>query len=375
MRFPERSVLRTRFRHRAALEARWRRDGGACHTRLMRVYLGSDHAGLELKNHLVEWLKAAGHEPVDCGPHIYDAQDDYPPFCLRAAERTAADPGALGIVIGGSGNGEQIAANKVKGVRAALAWSEETAVAGPPAQQRQRGRRRRPHAHRRRRRRSSSRPSSTPRSPVTSATSAASRCSPAYETTGELPPIPAHHPQQVGPRRRGRSALGDGPATARQGPQEGTAPCPRGTPFTGSPGLRRRVRGHGRPRDQPAGQVRRRRRPPRRRGTHPAEAHGKHLFLGFARRRLGPHPPRPLRQGRLRRRSPRPPPTDTVRLRLANSTAYVDLRGPTTCALITGRREGRDTRPARPRPAAPRRRPGGAPTAGSPAAVRRSPRC
>lgn len=94
----------------------------------MRVYLGSDHAGYELKNHLVEWLRAGGHDPVDCGPHIYDAQDDYPPFCLRAAERTAADAGSLGIVIGGSGNGEQIAANKVKGVRAALAWSEQTAA-------------------------------------------------------------------------------------------------------------------------------------------------------------------------------------------------------------------------------------------------------
>ncbi|MFI1968180.1 ribose-5-phosphate isomerase [Streptomyces cinnamoneus] len=96
----------------------------------MRVYLGSDHAGYELKNHLVEWLKAQGHDPVDCGPHIYDAQDDYPPFCLRAAERTAADEGSLGIVIGGSGNGEQIAANKVEGVRAALAWSEQTAALG-----------------------------------------------------------------------------------------------------------------------------------------------------------------------------------------------------------------------------------------------------
>ncbi|MEC4014864.1 ribose-5-phosphate isomerase [Streptomyces sp. H27-D2] len=96
----------------------------------MRVYLGSDHAGFELKNHLVEWLKAQGHEPVDCGPHIYDAQDDYPPFCLRAAEGTAADSEALGIVIGGSGNGEAMAANKVRGVRAALAWSEQTAALG-----------------------------------------------------------------------------------------------------------------------------------------------------------------------------------------------------------------------------------------------------
>ncbi|RAJ69959.1 ribose 5-phosphate isomerase B [Streptomyces sp. Amel2xB2] len=93
----------------------------------MRVYLGSDHAGYELKNRLVEWLTSAGHEPVDCGPHIYDADDDYPPFCLRAAERTAQDSEALGIVVGGSGNGEQMAANKVKGVRCALAWSRETA--------------------------------------------------------------------------------------------------------------------------------------------------------------------------------------------------------------------------------------------------------
>jgi ribose 5-phosphate isomerase B len=96
----------------------------------MRVYLGSDHAGYELKQHLVQWLASAGHEPVDCGPHIYDPVDDYPPFILRAAERAAADPEALGIVIGGSGNGEAIAANKVKGVRAALAWSVETAELG-----------------------------------------------------------------------------------------------------------------------------------------------------------------------------------------------------------------------------------------------------
>lgn len=94
----------------------------------MRVFLGTDHAGFELKEHLVSWLKANGHEPVDCGAFAYDAVDDYPPFVLRAAQRTAAEPGALGIVIGGSGNGEAIAANKVKGVRAALVWNEDTAT-------------------------------------------------------------------------------------------------------------------------------------------------------------------------------------------------------------------------------------------------------
>lgn len=93
----------------------------------MRVYLGSDHAGFELKEHLVSWLKERGHDVVDAGPVAFDAVDDYPPFVLRAAERVAADPGSRGLVIGGSGNGEQIAANKVEGVRAALAWSEETA--------------------------------------------------------------------------------------------------------------------------------------------------------------------------------------------------------------------------------------------------------
>jgi ribose 5-phosphate isomerase B len=93
----------------------------------MRVYLGSDHAGFELKKHLVEHLAAAGHDVVDCGPQAYDADDDYPPYCLNTAARVVADPGSLGVVLGGSGNGEQIAANKVAGVRAALAWSVQTA--------------------------------------------------------------------------------------------------------------------------------------------------------------------------------------------------------------------------------------------------------
>ena len=93
----------------------------------MKVHIAADHAGFELKTHLVDWLVQQGHEPVDHGAFEYDALDDYPPFCVYAAEAVVADPGSLGIVIGGSGNGEQISANKVKGARAALAWSTETA--------------------------------------------------------------------------------------------------------------------------------------------------------------------------------------------------------------------------------------------------------
>jgi ribose 5-phosphate isomerase B len=93
----------------------------------MRVFLGSDHAGFDLKARLVAHLTELGHEPVDCGAHTFDALDDYPPPCIAAATRTVAEAGALGVVLGGSGNGEQIAANKVTGVRAALAWNDETA--------------------------------------------------------------------------------------------------------------------------------------------------------------------------------------------------------------------------------------------------------
>ncbi|MDG4796061.1 ribose-5-phosphate isomerase [Micromonospora sp. WMMD1082] len=96
----------------------------------MRVYLGSDHAGFELKVHLANHLAKQGYEVVDIGPHAYDPEDDYPAFCLHAGTRVVADPGSLGVVVGGSGNGEQIAANKVAGVRAALAWNVETAQLG-----------------------------------------------------------------------------------------------------------------------------------------------------------------------------------------------------------------------------------------------------
>ncbi|WP_433535321.1 ribose-5-phosphate isomerase [Micromonospora sp. CA-249363] len=93
----------------------------------MRVYLGSDHAGFELKVHLANHLAKQGYDVVDVGPHSYDPDDDYPTFCLHTGDRVVADETSLGVVIGGSGNGEQIAANKIAGVRAALAWSVETA--------------------------------------------------------------------------------------------------------------------------------------------------------------------------------------------------------------------------------------------------------
>jgi ribose 5-phosphate isomerase B len=93
----------------------------------VRVYLGSDHAGFELKSALAEALAAAGYDVVDCGPPAYHDGDDYPPYVMRAAAAAVANPGSIGIVIGGSGNGEQMASNKIDGVRAALAWNNQTA--------------------------------------------------------------------------------------------------------------------------------------------------------------------------------------------------------------------------------------------------------
>ena len=93
----------------------------------VRVYLGSDHAGFELKTFLVQHLTSLGHDVVDVGPDTFDSDDDYTPFCIETARRVVADSGSLGVVIGGSGNGEQMSANKVAGCRAALAWSTEIA--------------------------------------------------------------------------------------------------------------------------------------------------------------------------------------------------------------------------------------------------------
>lgn len=93
----------------------------------MRVHIASDHAGYELKAIAITHLENNGYEVIDHGALTYDPQDDYPSFCFEAAQATVNDPGSLGIVIGGSGNGEQIAANKVRGARAALAWNLQTA--------------------------------------------------------------------------------------------------------------------------------------------------------------------------------------------------------------------------------------------------------
>ena len=97
----------------------------------MRIHIATDHAGLELSHFLIRELTKQGHELFDHGPQSFDPLDDYPSFCINAALAVIADQKAgveaLGIVLGGSGNGEQIAANKVKGIRAALAWNESTA--------------------------------------------------------------------------------------------------------------------------------------------------------------------------------------------------------------------------------------------------------
>ncbi|AKV85519.1 ribose-5-phosphate isomerase [Microbacterium sp. 1.5R] len=97
----------------------------------MRIHIATDHAGLDFSTQLQDHLRGAGHEVVDHGPIEYDALDDYPAFCIRAAQAVVADQAAgvetLGVVFGGSGNGEQIAANKVEGVRAALVWNTSTA--------------------------------------------------------------------------------------------------------------------------------------------------------------------------------------------------------------------------------------------------------
>jgi ribose 5-phosphate isomerase B len=98
----------------------------------MRIHLATDHAGLELSGEIAAHCRNLGHDVVDHGPVAFDPLDDYPNFCINAALAVRRDELAgihtLGIVFGGSGNGEQMAANKVEGIRAALVWSNATAA-------------------------------------------------------------------------------------------------------------------------------------------------------------------------------------------------------------------------------------------------------
>jgi len=85
----------------------------------MRIYIASDHAGFELKKILSDFLREQGEELVDLGPVMLEPQDDYSDYIERLAERVAAEEGSFGIAIGGSGEGEAMAANRVRGARAA----------------------------------------------------------------------------------------------------------------------------------------------------------------------------------------------------------------------------------------------------------------
>jgi len=91
----------------------------------MKIYLGTDHAGFELKEKMKTFLEVKGHEIVDCGAYEYDKDDDYPDFCGKAAEGVSSDPGSFGFVFGKSGTGEMIVANKIHGIRCGLAINEE----------------------------------------------------------------------------------------------------------------------------------------------------------------------------------------------------------------------------------------------------------
>ena len=95
----------------------------------MKIFLASDHAGFELKQKLAEFLIAEGHEVEDCGPRYYNPTDDYPDYIIPCAKKVAQNKGSFGIVAGLSGQGEAMAANRVKGARAAVfyggSWTHE----------------------------------------------------------------------------------------------------------------------------------------------------------------------------------------------------------------------------------------------------------
>jgi ribose 5-phosphate isomerase B len=96
----------------------------------MRIVLGADHGGFELKHEMVAWLQAAGHQVLDLGAYAYDRNDDYPDFAFKVGEALQAGQAERGIVICGSGVGASIAANKLVGIRAGLCHDTYSARQG-----------------------------------------------------------------------------------------------------------------------------------------------------------------------------------------------------------------------------------------------------
>jgi|SRR3989344_1079681 len=90
----------------------------------MKIYIGGDHAGYQLKEKIKPWLEKQGHEIVDCGPFKIDNNDDYPDFVIPLAKQVSKDKGSMGISLAASGQGEGIAMNRVKGIRAAVYYGK-----------------------------------------------------------------------------------------------------------------------------------------------------------------------------------------------------------------------------------------------------------
>ena len=292
----------------------------------MRVHLGSDHAGLELKDHLITWLVDHGYEAVDHGPFVYDALDDYPASASgrrgrrRRPGRGPRQPRRRHRRLGQrrADRGQQ-----GEGIRCALAWSEETAVAGPRAQRRQRGLRRRPDALGRRHDPLRRGLPHHARSPATSATCAASASSPSTTRPASCRRCRSR-PCAGLPRRHARMPEGH---TLRRLADD----------------LDRRVRRAHRPRLLAAGPLRRRRRAARRRDRRRRGLRRQAPLRRARARALRPRPPRPDRLvRRAHRASTRCPPRWVpVRLRLVTvpgpdprGTAYADLRGAILCDLV-----------------------------------------
>ena len=94
----------------------------------MKIYIATDHAGFELKNRLKEFLQSNNYDVEDCGALVFDSLDDYPDFILPAAKKVSENKNSKGIILGGSGQGEAMAANRIKGVRAIVYYGGQKEI-------------------------------------------------------------------------------------------------------------------------------------------------------------------------------------------------------------------------------------------------------